>query len=151
MFNQIIRAYQQFEPYELSPFQVHLLQQIQSNDNVIEVFLTIIQLLKNDMYGRYVLLSNTLHYELDIKLKTKTNYSFQANSGLPYRLETQKIDDIRYRIEPLVMYVNEIFAKLTPLQQCQFYSIYIKHLSIEDSGYLKRSLNKAIKNVIMYY
>lgn len=43
MFNQIIRAYQQFEPHELSPFQVHLLQQIQSNDNVIEVFLTIIQ------------------------------------------------------------------------------------------------------------
>ena len=66
-------------------------------------------------------------------------------------METQKIDDIRYRIEPLVMYVNEIFAKLTPLQQCQFYSIYIKHLSIEDSGYLKRALNKAIKNVIMRY
>ena len=148
MLERIITSYAQFEPHELQPFQLQLINAITHHYDELAVFLSIIKILDNDMYGHFVLLSNLLHYEMDIRIKTKTNYQYHANNGLPYKLESQKKDDIRYCIEPLVNVVNDVFASLSQLQQCQFYTLYIKKANTGDNGYIKRSLNKSIKTIL---
>lgn len=141
----IIAAYQDYEPYELNGMQAHLLALMQQNDP-LPAFLLMIDILKNEMLGSFHQINGHLYYDLSIRIRTQTRYEYVEHNGSTSKLDAQKIDAIRYRIEPIVDTVNEVFAHLTPQQSYLFYNAYIHH--IKQDGYAIRSLKQALRKTL---
>lgn len=146
MYEKLINNYKDFQPYELNKSLYLLLKRLYKNNNASSLTL-IINYLNNPMYGSFYLINNRLFYKIDIKLKTAINYS-NIHSNKPYRLEAQRIDDIRYQIEPLAKFMNFLFLQLDNTQCLNFYNIYILKLKNSTNGYIKRSLNHQLTTII---
>lgn len=149
-FSLIQTKYHDFEVYELNKFQLEILQAIHQNKDSLKLFIKIVDILNNEMYGHYVMINNHMEYHMDIKLKHQTKYYYVSKENQTYRLEAQQQDDQRYRIQPLVDTVNYVFSKLNLIYTYQFYNIYIRRIKTIDPSYNKRALHKQIRMILQY-
>ena len=146
-YSTIIAAYSDYEPYELDSMQTRLLTKLKAEDP-LPAFEEMLSILKNEMFGSYKLINNHLIYDLHIRLRTQTHYEYVDHSGSTSKLEAQRIDAIRYRIEPLATMVNTVFSKLEAQQTFMVYNIYICNMHVD--GYARRSLRLALRKVLTH-
>ena len=144
-YTDIIAAYADYEPYELDTMQIHLLSKLNASDP-LPAFEEMINILKNEFYGTFTLINNRLYYVLSIKIRTVTVYEYVDHTGSKSRLEAEKIDAIRYRIEPIAVVMNTVLSKLTPNQSFLLYNAYIRRF--ECDGYQLRSLKQALRKLL---
>lgn len=117
-------------------------------DDALSVLLKAVDYLDNELLGKFMLINNRILYVIDIHLKEANSYEFRGNQRKPYQLEVQRMDTIRFKIEPLVNVINRIFAFFPSELSYQFYNIYIKHIKDGNYGYTKRSVNKRVRQIL---
>ena len=144
-YDDIIAAYSDYEPYELDAMQLRLLSKLKADDP-LPAFEEMISILKNEFYGTFALINNRLYYALSIKIRSVTRYEYVDHTGAKSRLEAEKIDAIRYRIEPIAGTVNTVLSKLSPNQAFVLYNAYIRH--IDCYGYQLRTLKQALRKLL---
>lgn len=144
-YADIIAAYSDYEPYELDTLQTRLLSKLNAEDP-LPAFEEMLSILKNEMFGSYILINNHLLYVLNIRIRTQTRYEYVDHSGSISKLEAEKIDAIRYRIEPLANMVNTVFSKLEPSKTFLLYNMYI--CNIRPDGYQRRSLRTHLRKLL---